>query len=152
MRVVWACFLLLAGVSPVAGQSPDSVLAPLVPKSSMVRLASGPGRVTGHLLALTAGVATLETKAGNVTTNLATVDSIWVQGRATKTGAIIGGITGSILFGVFVGYVVQNLCEVDCEGAWLKGGLVGGALGVAGGALLGAGIGALIPKWRLRFP
>jgi hypothetical protein len=128
------------------------VLAPLVPKTSLVRLRAQGIETTGRLIALTSGVATLETETGNRTASLASVDSIWVRGRATKTGAIVGGIGGAVLFGAFVGYAVSGLCEVDCDNSFLEGALVGGALGLGGGAILGAGIGALIPKWRLRFP
>jgi uncharacterized membrane-anchored protein len=146
-------FLILVLCAPaLAAQSADSVLAPLVPKTSMIRLRTQGTEMTGRLLALTSGVATLETTSGNRTASLASVDSIWVRGRATKSGAIIGGVAGAVLFGAFVGYAVSGLCEVDCDNSFIEGALVGGALGLGGGALLGAGIGALIPKWRLRFP
>jgi hypothetical protein len=146
-------FLILVLCAPaLAAQSADSVLAPLVPKTSMIRLRTQGTEMTGRLLALTSGVATLETTSGNRTASLASVDSIWVRGRATKSGAVIGGVAGAVLFGAFVGYAVSGLCEVDCDNSFIEGALVGGALGVGGGALLGAGIGALIPKWRLRFP
>ena len=146
-------FLILVLCAPaLAAQSADSVLAPLVPKTSMIRLRTQGTEMTGRLLALTSGVATLETTSGNRTARLASVDSIWVRGRATKSGAIIGGVAGAVLFGAFVGYAVSGLCEVDCDNSFIEGALVGGALGLGGGALLGAGVGALIPKWRLRFP
>jgi len=146
-------FLILVLCAPaLAAQSADSVLAPLVPKTSMIRLRTQGTEMTGRLLALTSGVATLETTSGNRTASLASVDSIWVRGRATKSGAIIGGVAGAVLFGAFVGYAVNGLCEVDCDNSFIEGALVGGALGLGGGALLGAGVGALIPKWRLRFP
>jgi len=146
-------FLILVLCAPaLAAQSADSVLAPLVPKTSMIRLRTQGTEMTGRLLALTSGVATLETTSGNRTASLASVDSIWVRGRATKSGAIIGGVAGAVLFGAFVGYAVSGLCEVDCDNSFIEGALVGGALGLGGGALLGAGVGALIPKWRLRFP
>jgi len=147
------CFLLmLLGAPSIAAQSADSVLAPLVPKTSLVRLRAQGIEMTGRLIALTAGVATLETESGNRTATLGSVDSIWVRGHAAKSGAIIGGVAGAVLFGVFVGYAVHGLCEVDCENSFLEGAAVGGALGLGGGVLLGAGTGALIPKWRLRFP
>ena len=118
----------------------------------MVRLRMRGTEMTGRLIALTAGVATLSTESGNRTASLASLDSIWVRGRATKTGAIIGGVAGLVIGAVFVGVAVDALCEVDCDTAGLEGALVGGALGLGTGGLVGAGIGALIPKWRLRFP
>jgi len=144
--------VLILSAGPLAAQSADSVLAPLVPKSSMVRLRMQGTEMTGRLLALTSGVATLGTEAGNRTATLASVDSIWVRGHATKTGAIVGGIVGTVIGAVLVGVAVDALCEVDCDNAGFEGAVVGGALGLGAGGLLGAGIGALIPKWRLRFP
>jgi hypothetical protein len=151
MRSTWFLPLVLIA-APLSAQSADSVLAPLVPKSKLVRFSVGDAYITGRLIALTSGVATLATETGNQTATLASIDAIWVRGHATKTGAIVGGVAGAILFGAFVGYAVNGLCEVDCDNSFLEGALVGGAIGLGGGALLGAGIGALIPKWRLRFP
>jgi hypothetical protein len=147
-------FVLLALWAPaLAAQAADSVLAPLVPKSSLVRLRFQGNEVTGRLLALTSGVATLQTESGNRTASLASVDSIWVRGRATKTGAIVGLISGTVALGIFGGLVSDAFCEeADCSGAFAQGALVGGLMGAVSGGLLGAGIGALVPKWRLRFP
>jgi hypothetical protein len=145
--------VLLLGAPSLAAQAADSVLAPLVPKTSLVRLRTEGTRVTGRLIALTSGVATLETESGNRTAGLASVDSIWVRGRATGTGAIVGTVAGTVLLGVFGAVIADAFCEeADCSGAWAEGALAGGVMGAAAGALLGAGIGALIPKWRLRFP
>lgn len=146
------CLLLMAVGAPLRAQTAESVLTPLVPRSSLVRLRMSGTEMTGKLIALTSGVATLNTESGNRTATLASVDSIWVRGRATKTGAIIGGIAGAVIGGVFLGVVVDAMCEVDCDSAGFQGAVVGGALGLGAGGLLGAGIGALIPKWRLRFP
>lgn len=152
MPVLPLLLFLFLGPGSLFAQSPDSVLAPLVSKSGMVRLRGRGVEATGRLLALTAGVATLQTETGNRTAALASVDSIWVRGHATRTGAIVGAAVGSVLFGAFVAAVAAGLCETDCDNEGLKGAVVGGVLGAAGGGLLGAGIGILIPKWRLRFP
>jgi hypothetical protein len=154
LREMKSSLLFLALWAPsLAAQAADSVLAPLVPKTSLVRLRSEGRQMTGRLIALTAGVATLQTDSGNLTANLAAVDSIWVRGRATKTGAIVGLVTGTIALGVFGAVIANAFCEsTDCDNAWAEGALAGGVMGAASGVLLGAGIGALIPKWRLRFP
>ena len=152
MVVRWALLLLVSLPVPLAAQTPDSVLAPLVPKSSMVRMRIRGTEMTGKLIALTSGVATLSTESGNQTATLAAVDSIWVKGSAVKNGALIGGAVGAVLFGTFLALAVDAFCEFDCDGEWVGGAVVGGGLGFLGGGLLGAGIGALIPKWRLRFP
>lgn len=78
------------------------------------------------------------------------VDSLWVRGRATVTGAIVGGAVLTPLSFLFWWWV----CDVVGEGtgcdAW---GTVAGlaVAGGAGGALLGAGVGSLVPRWRLRY-
>ena len=144
---------LLVLATPLAAQTPDSVLAPLVPKTSLVRLRGEGVAITGRLIALTSGVATLQTESGNRTANLVSVDSLWVRGHAAGTGAIVGAVSGTILLGVFGALIADGVCDSsDCSGEWAKGALAGGVMGAASGALLGAGIGALIPKWRLRFP
>jgi len=145
--------LFLAAAPSLAAQAPESVLAPLVPKTSLVRLRAQGVEMTGRLIALTSGVATLHTESGNRTANLASVDSVWVRGHAAGTGAIVGMVSGTVLLGVFGALIAEGVCDsADCSGEWAKGALAGGVMGAAAGALLGAGIGALIPKWRLRFP
>ncbi|MDH4045658.1 MAG: hypothetical protein OEY20_03520 [Gemmatimonadota bacterium] len=78
------------------------------------------------------------------------VDSLWIRGRATWTGAIVGGAIMTPL--AFLAWA--EVCDFGNEfGGCEQWGLVTGlALGTgAAGALLGAGVGALIPKWRLRY-
>jgi len=144
--------LLSLSAAPLGAQAADSMIAPLVARSSMVRLRMQGTEVTGRLIAFTSGVATLDTEAGNRTATLASVDSIWVRAHATKTGAIAGGIAGAVIGGVLLGVAADAFCETDCDNVGFKGAVVGGVLGLGAGGLLGAGIGALIPKWKLRFP
>lgn len=80
----------------------------------------------------------------------ARVDSLWVRGHATVTGAIVGAAFITPLS--FLAWA--GLCELGADGAGCdQWGLVTGlALGTgAVGALLGAGVGALVPKWKLRY-
>jgi len=77
------------------------------------------------------------------------ISGLWVRGRATKTGAIIGAIAG-VGFGAFLGMIVASVCEYDCPdrpAAMAVGGLLGGASGVGMGAI----IGAAIPRWKRVF-
>jgi hypothetical protein len=78
------------------------------------------------------------------------IDTLWVRGRATSTGMVIGGVTGLVL-GILVAAVAPGYCDYDCEtsGGEVVGVMVVGA--VAGGGL-GALIGAAFPKWKRRFP
>lgn len=137
---------------PLLAQSAEDVLRFEAGQRSVVRLQLQGTRVTGRLVALSAGAAQIEAVAGLRSVALAEVDSVWVRGRATRTGMLVGAVTGAIATGIFVGLVVSAVCEVDCENAGLEGGLVGFGIGAVGGALVGAAIGAAIPKWRLRFP
>ncbi|MDH4045610.1 MAG: hypothetical protein OEY20_03510 [Gemmatimonadota bacterium] len=84
-----------------------------------------------------------------VPVDVARVDSLWVRGHATWTGAIVGAAVLTPLG--FLGWGV--LCEAADDDGCASWGLVAGlAMGTgAAGALLGAGVGALIPKWRLRY-
>jgi hypothetical protein len=138
--------------TPLMAQSAEEVLRPEAGKRSVVRLQLQGTRVTGRLVALSAGAAQIEAVAGLRSVSLAAVDSVWVRGRATKTGMLVGAVTGAIVTGIFVGLVVSAMCEVDCDNVGLEGGLVGFGIGAVGGALVGAAIGAAIPRWRLRFP
>lgn len=147
--------LLLGGAlaAPALGaQTADSVLAREVEGRREVRLRADGARVTGRLIALGGGLATLDTKAGRRAVPLAGVDTAWVRGRATSTGIIIGGIAGLVLMGTFVAIVADGVCEYECDNAASGGFLVGGLIGAAGGGLLGAAVGALIPKWKRRWP
>jgi hypothetical protein len=78
------------------------------------------------------------------------VDTLWVRGHATVTGAIVGAaIAAPITFGL-----MAWTCEFVSEGSGCdQYGLVtllalGGG---AAGALVGGAIGYLVPKWRLRY-
>jgi hypothetical protein len=78
------------------------------------------------------------------------VDSLWVRGHATWTGAIVGAAVLTPLSFLWWGLVCEALSEgLGCEewGTVTVLSLAGGAAG----ALIGAGVGALIPKWRLRY-
>lgn len=157
MRRLWQVALAALACCLAAGtgaeaQSPAQVLEAQLARKPVVRLGSDGARATGRLLALAGGTATLQSADATVSVPLAGVDSIWVRGRATKTGAIVGASVGAIGTAVFVGWLAAGLCEVDCEGAGARGALVGFGLGAVGGGLVGAAIGAAIPKWRLRFP
>lgn len=78
------------------------------------------------------------------------VDSLWVRGRATVTGMIVGAaIVAPVTFGLFA-WVCEALSEGSGCDEYDKVTLLA-AGGGAAGALVGAGIGSLIPKWRLRY-
>ncbi|MDH4045657.1 MAG: hypothetical protein OEW06_14495, partial [Gemmatimonadota bacterium] len=84
------------------------------------------------------------------------VDSLWVRGRATWTGALVGAAVATPLSALFVGVACVAYAGSEGDGStadrcpW-AGVVLLSAIGGAGGALIGAGVGALVPKWRLRY-
>jgi len=142
------CFLLSSSLS---AQSVDSVLARPMERHSLVRLAAEGARTTGRLMSLGGGTVTLDAESGRRVINLSSVDTVWVRGRATAKGAIIGGAT-ALVFVVAAALIGNGLCEYDCPEVSAAD-VVIGTLEVAGfGAIVGGGIGALIPKWKRRYP
>jgi hypothetical protein len=82
--------------------------------------------------------------------DVARVDSLWVRGHATGTGALVGAAVAGLGSFAFYGWVCTMVGEGHGCDAWDT--VTGLALATgAGGALIGAGVGALIPRWRLRY-
>jgi hypothetical protein len=81
------------------------------------------------------------------------VERLWVRGRSTRTGALVGLGLGTVLgaaAGWFVGEVICDNpdCQASTAGTIATFGLVGAGAGAGSGALLGLAI----PSWHLRFP
>lgn len=150
--------LLLLAQGYAAAQAPDSSLVSAVRAleiGRMVRLeASQLGRVQGRLLVVTDSSLTLAWLETSLPVRLPHVERLWVRGRATGTGALIGAGVGVVVGAVFGLLIGQVACEPvdggDCTAAQVAA--VTGLLGGAGGAVLGAAIGFAVPSWRLRFP
>ena len=146
--------LIALQVTPVQaqGQSPgglDSASILLLKPDRFVRLqVPDLGRVQGRVGVHTATELILQVETENRTIRLAAVDTLWVRGRHTKAGAIIGGILG-IGGGVLLGALGDALCEYDCDGNYTLNGAVLGALA---GGVTGAIVGSAIPRWRRVFP
>ncbi len=89
--------------------------------------------------------------AQTIQLDLGEIDRLWVRGRSTKQGALIGGITGAVAgigYGLLVGEGICNNEDCNADTAAVVG--AAGLLGAASGALAGAAIGALIPRWHRR--
>jgi hypothetical protein len=106
------------------------------------------GRVQGKVGSRVGEALTLKSEEGDRRVRLAAVDTLWVRGRATKLGAIVGGVLG-LGSGLLLGALGDALCEYDCGGNYA---LTGGLLGAAVGGATGAVIGSAIPRWRRVFP
>jgi hypothetical protein len=129
---------------------PDEVLAQLRPGQLLrLRLRDGP-RVEGRLLGFEAGTSTLRVGTSPLAAPSATIDSLWLRGRATGTGAVVGAlVVGLPSFGGILA-LCYGLSETGGCDQW--GAVVGIAVAAAGaGALLGAGLGSLTPTWHLKY-
>lgn len=116
-----------------------------------VRLDIARGRIEGLVVQVTARELTLTQDPAPRAIGVSEIERLWVQGRATKRGAAIGGIAG--LFGGLVyGFLIGEIAcaETDCGRGEVA--LVVGLVSGLGGAALGAGIGAALPAWHLRYP
>ncbi len=119
-----------------------------------VRLVSpGVGRVTGRLLLFIDDSVTVETHAGRMTMDVASVDTVWLHRqngfRTTGRGLISGLIAGGVVALVIVSRPQNNFGDGNDSGLLALAALTSGALG---GTLLGAAAGASAPEWVLVYP
>jgi len=115
--------------------------------------ASGGERIEGRLLRATDRALTLADGEAERTLLLSRRDSVWVRGRATARGAVVGGLLGLALTGAAVA-LFYSVCEegTDSPCTGQEEFIPLGVVAVGGGALLGAAGGSLIPHWRRRYP
>jgi len=139
-------------VSDLGGQTTlEATVRTLKPGQTVrIRVHRG-GRIESRIRSLQGGSLPLQLVGDNGAFDVAAIDSLWVRGRATRTGAI----AGAAVVGVASLAFWAGLCAAlsDGPGGCKDWGRVT-AYSVAGagvGALIGAGIGALQPKWRLRY-
>jgi len=82
-------------------------------------------------------------------------DTLWVRGRATRRGAIIGGVTGAALMGgTYV--LLKGGCapgtDDPCTGWLLEQPVRYIVLSAGVGGFLGAGVGTVFHQWHRRYP
>ncbi len=135
-------------VSDLCGQAPlDAAVRTLKPGQTVRIRAHGGDRIESRILSVRADSAALSLEGASTPLDGAAIDSLWVRGRATGTGAIIG----AAVLGIASIPVGQALCGGLSESASSCGGsdvtVPSFLVGAAGGALIGAAIGAGIPKW-----
>lgn len=157
-------FALFAGLAQAALAGPLSAQTPIsrpslvearlqqLKSDSYLRVAIvGDGTIAGRLSDRGAGSFSLAMDSGSRTLGLEQVEALWVRGRATRTGAMVGGIVGvvsGVLFGLWVEKTFCDCVDPNYAGAAAKGGVIFGAAGLA----LGAVIGTAIPKWHQKYP
>jgi hypothetical protein len=153
-RTWWAGLLIVISCSPLIAQETrssglDSASVLLLKPDRFVRLELPDlGRIQGIVGFRTATELVLKMESESRTVSLGAVDTLWVRGRRTTTGAIIGAILGAG-GGAMLGALADGLCEFDCGGDSV---LPGALLGAAAGGLAGALVGAAIPRWKRVFP
>lgn len=151
-----AVLLLAAAGSRAEGQDTARVTAvrALTPGQRIRVDLRRAGRDQGRFVAANDTAVTLTRDGVSAALPLADLERLWVRGRATARGALIGGGAGALVGIVYGLLISQVACEPvdggDCTAAEVA--LLTGALGGAGGAVIGAGVGYAIPIWRLRFP
>lgn len=144
--------------SPVGAQARDRArraAAHALEPGQRVRLdVAHTGRVEGRFAFASDTSLTVALEEGTTVVRVPDIERLWVRGRATAKGALIGagaGVLAGVVFGILISTVA---CEpVDggnCTAAEVAA--LTGLLGGAGGAAVGAGVGFVIPVWRLRFP
>lgn len=109
------------------------------------------GRIEGRFAVRSDSTMTLMLRDDVAEVRLPDVERLWVRGRATGKGALIGGLVGlagGATYGLLIGEIA--CAETDCTRAEVAA--IAGLLFGAGGAVVGTGVGFAIPTWRLRFP
>lgn len=159
LGLLWAGGLLRPAGAAAQAPRQDSVRSAVfeLERGTTIRLSSDRGVVEGTLTRVDGDGLVLGPDPHVY--GLAAVDTLWVRGRATRKGALIGGIAGGVgggLFGGFLGLVSEALCEYECpDGDFLHyaGWVAGtGLVGTIGGAGLGALIGSAFPRWHRKYP
>ncbi len=143
-----------AQVAPETGHDLVALRLRQLEAGSRLRVATaGPsGLVLGRLDSVTEDALLLLGPDGTrQAVGLDRITDVWRRGRATRTGALVGGVTGVVVGGVLGAWIAAFVAEGgDADSA--GGILLGGALVGAGGAAAGALIGAAIPAWHRRYP
>lgn len=118
-----------------------------------IRVATPSGEFQGTFTGADAGRLWITRESAVTAVGLADIDGLWVRGRATKTGALVGTLAGAaigVAVGLFIGEVVCN--SPDCQANTAQVVVVLGLGGGGAGGLVGTIIGLGIPRWHQRFP
>ena len=149
MRAHVVLCILLVQTSPLEGQGLDSASVLLLKPDRFVRIqVPDLGRIQGKVGFISGPELYLVTGEGSRTISLAAADTLWIRGRQTTLGAVIGGVIG-LGGGVFLGLLAQGI-----GGAESSDNVVGpvALVGTAAGALVGAVAGATFRRWRRVHP
>jgi hypothetical protein len=144
---VWVALLALGSPPALGAQgSLEAVLQRLRP-GQMVRVRTvQQGRMEGRLFVLQDNTLRLQ-RRGSPDVPVANIDSLWVQGHALATGAIVGGAAGGLVLGILASRACADTS--DCSGVEVPASV---GVGLAGGALVGILVGRGVTRWKLRYP
>lgn len=101
---------------------------------------------TGHFVSNTADSLTLDLDAGTRALPLSAVNRLWVRGKSTGPGFLIGAAVGSVSLAV-LGAASAN----EGSGADAGSTFVFGLMGAAMGGFVGSMVGLAIPRWRMSY-
>jgi hypothetical protein len=137
--------------SELGGQAPlEAAVRTLKPGQTVRIRVHGGDRIESRIRSLQAGSLPLQLVGDSAAFDVSAIDSLWVRGRATRTGAIAGAAVVGVASVAFWGALCSGLSDGGGCKEW--GRVTAYSVAGAGvGALIGAGIGALQPKWRLRY-
>jgi hypothetical protein len=139
-------------VSDLGGQAPlEAAVRSLKPGQRVRIRVHGGDRIESRIDSLRAESLALQLVGDSAAFDVAAIDSLWVRGTATRTGAIAGAAVVGVASVAFWAALCQGLR--DGPGGCTEWGRVTAysLAGAGAGALIGAGVGALVPKWRLRY-
>ncbi len=145
-QVVLIALALSCTADLLAQESPGPVLGALKPGQIVrVRLRTGE-RMESRVLSMD-GDSLVLASPGSGVLSARTIDSLWVKGRATGIGAILGAAVAAVGSVVISAAVCESIREDFPCGE--SGTAI--AASIAGGGALGAAIGSAVTKWRLRY-
>lgn len=119
--------------------------------SQWIRLAvPDAGRHEGRLLERSSDQLVPSAESELLRVPATTIDTLWTQGNAIKTGAIVGAVILGTLGTALGAWAGAESTDHDFQtGEAILG---GAAVGLFGGAVLGGLTGLAIPKWHRQYP
>ncbi len=150
MKLTQAVLLVLAVSFPgdLLGQEPRASVFGTLKPGQIVRVRPRTGdRIESRVLSIQGDSLVLSSEGSSVVLGTPVIDSLWVKGQATATGAIVGtslAAVGSVVVSAAVCKSIREDFPCGESGKAI-------AASIAGGAALGAVIGSVVPKWRLRY-
>jgi hypothetical protein len=133
--------------SVCAAQSNPTALLRLPPGQHVLVETSGGARLEGDLRYARVDSLALEHAPSDIVLPVSEIERVHSRGRATGTGALIGGAIGLIGGIVFGAYVANDVRDEE-QMTYISYGAV---MGFGAGVLLGGLIGTAVPRWHEKY-